>query len=139
MVPGLGPATAAKIVSAFGDQSLAVLSSPDAEARLASVRGLGKLTAAKLARAWDATSSERNGVAFLTRLGLKPLLARLGFARQALHAAVLGFIHPLSGQALRFASPLPDDMRELIGELRGRAEPPGDADGSIWSTSGPAR
>ena len=73
------------------------------------------------------------------RAGLKPLLARLGFARQALHAAVLGFIHPLSGQALRFASPLPDDMRELIGELRGRAEPPGDADGSIWSTSGPAR
>ena len=76
MVPGLGPATAAKIVAAFGDQSLAVLSSPDAEAKLAGVRGLGKLTAAKLARAWDATSSERNGVAFLTRLGLKPLLAQ---------------------------------------------------------------
>ena len=49
---------------------------------------------------------------------LRPLLTRLGFARQALHAAVLGFIHPVSGEALRFESPLPDDMRELLVELR---------------------
>ena len=48
---------------------------------------------------------------------LRPLLARLGFHRQALHAAVLGFIHPISGTALRFESPVPADMRELLGEL----------------------
>jgi 23S rRNA pseudouridine1911/1915/1917 synthase len=49
---------------------------------------------------------------------LRPLLTRLGFTRQALHAAVLGFIHPVSGDAVRFESPLPDDMRELLVELR---------------------
>jgi len=32
------------------------------------------------------------------------------FARQMLHAAVLGFRHPVSGVALRFTSPLPEDM-----------------------------
>lgn len=48
---------------------------------------------------------------------LRPLLARLGFQRQALHAAELGFIHPVSGQPLHFASSTPVDMRELIVEL----------------------
>jgi len=47
---------------------------------------------------------------------LRPLLARLGFVRQALHAAVLGFVHPVSGEALRFSSDLPPDMRELIDQ-----------------------
>lgn len=51
--------------------------------------------------------------------GLRPVLDRLGFARQALHAAELGFIHPVRHEALRFASPLPADMRELIDELGG--------------------
>jgi 23S rRNA pseudouridine1911/1915/1917 synthase len=41
------------------------------------------------------------------------------FPRQALHAAVLGFAHPLSGAALRFASPLPADMAALLSCLRG--------------------
>jgi 23S rRNA pseudouridine1911/1915/1917 synthase len=46
----------------------------------------------------------------------RPVLARLGFGRQALHAAVLGFDHPVIGTALRFTSELPPDMRELIDE-----------------------
>ncbi|MBA3055457.1 MAG: RluA family pseudouridine synthase [Sphingomonadales bacterium] len=50
---------------------------------------------------------------------LRPLLARLDFHRQALHAAVLGFVHPISGAQVRFSSELPDDMRELLAELRG--------------------
>ncbi|MEO5706541.1 MAG: RluA family pseudouridine synthase [Alteraurantiacibacter sp.] len=49
-----------------------------------------------------------------TPAALRPLLKELGFARQALHAAVLGFIHPVTGQRLRFESALPADMRELI-------------------------
>ncbi len=49
---------------------------------------------------------------------IKPLLNRLDFQRQALHAAVLGFIHPVSGAALRFASEMPPDMGELLAELR---------------------
>ena len=48
---------------------------------------------------------------------LRPLLDRLGFRRQALHAAELGFIHPASGEHLLFRADLPPDMRELIDEL----------------------
>ena len=40
------------------------------------------------------------------------------FPRQALHAATLGFTHPVTGQALSFESPLPDDMAGLIERLR---------------------
>jgi 23S rRNA pseudouridine1911/1915/1917 synthase len=50
---------------------------------------------------------------------LRPLLTRLGFRRQALHAAVLGFIHPVSGHALSFRATTPVDLGELIVELRG--------------------
>ena len=45
--------------------------------------------------------------------------AAAGFSRQALHAAVLGFVHPVSGAALRFESPLPDDLASLLDALRG--------------------
>ena len=48
---------------------------------------------------------------------LRPVLQQLGFARQALHAAVLGFVHPVSGTAVRFASVAPQDMQELLHEL----------------------
>ena len=41
----------------------------------------------------------------------------LGFPRQALHAAVLGFHHPVTGDALRFESALPDDMVALRDAL----------------------
>ncbi|MXP41772.1 RluA family pseudouridine synthase [Altererythrobacter soli] len=47
---------------------------------------------------------------------LRPILQKLGFQRQALHAAVLGFVHPVTGDRLRFESDLPPDMRELIDE-----------------------
>jgi 23S rRNA pseudouridine1911/1915/1917 synthase len=42
-----------------------------------------------------------------------------GLKRQALHAAVLGFRHPISGEALRFESPLPEDMARLQAQLEG--------------------
>ena len=47
---------------------------------------------------------------------LRPLLSALRFHRQALHAAVLGFIHPVNQERMRFESELPADMRELIDE-----------------------
>lgn len=40
------------------------------------------------------------------------------FARQALHAAHLGFIHPISGKKMMFDSNLPADIQELLSELR---------------------
>jgi 23S rRNA pseudouridine1911/1915/1917 synthase len=44
-------------------------------------------------------------------------IAEAGLKRQALHAAVLGFRHPITGEALRFESPLPDDMAQLQARL----------------------
>ena len=40
------------------------------------------------------------------------------FPRQALHAATLGFVHPVTGERLDFASPLPADMAALLDALR---------------------
>ena len=42
-----------------------------------------------------------------------------GLTRQALHAAVLGFVHPVTSQAMRFETPLPDDLRRLEVALDG--------------------
>jgi 23S rRNA pseudouridine1911/1915/1917 synthase len=53
-----------------------------------------------------------------TPKSLRPLLERLGFARQALHAAELGFAHPVTGEVVQFRSDLPSDMQELIDQLR---------------------
>jgi 23S rRNA pseudouridine1911/1915/1917 synthase len=59
----------------------------------------------------------------LSQKALSPraIEAAQGFTRQALHAAVLGFDHPVSGAALRFESPVPTDMAALIAALRGEA------------------
>ena len=43
---------------------------------------------------------------------------RKAFSRQALHAAVLGFTHPITAEKLRFESPIPADMQELFRALR---------------------
>jgi 23S rRNA pseudouridine1911/1915/1917 synthase len=48
---------------------------------------------------------------------VREAVAAAGLKRQALHAAVLGFIHPVTGQALRFESPLPADMAQLQANL----------------------
>ncbi|WP_414633039.1 RluA family pseudouridine synthase [Brevundimonas sp. UBA7664] len=40
-------------------------------------------------------------------------IAEAGLTRQALHAAILGFIHPVTGEALRFETAPPEDMRLL--------------------------
>lgn len=47
---------------------------------------------------------------------LKPLLKEIGFARQALHAATIGFEHPVTRQRVSFTADLPADMQELIDE-----------------------
>jgi 23S rRNA pseudouridine1911/1915/1917 synthase len=48
----------------------------------------------------------------------RKILNELGFHRQALHAAELGFIHPVTKGRLSFASPLPSDMQQLFKALR---------------------
>ena len=53
-----------------------------------------------------------------TRESHKALLKDLGFARQALHAGILGFNHPISGEFLKFESPIPSDIQLLLTRLR---------------------
>jgi 23S rRNA pseudouridine1911/1915/1917 synthase len=45
------------------------------------------------------------------------LLKELGFHRQALHAAELGFTHPVTKRRLSFSSAMPTDMQELFKAL----------------------
>jgi 23S rRNA pseudouridine1911/1915/1917 synthase len=49
---------------------------------------------------------------------VRAAIAATGLKRQALHAAVLGFRHPVTGEDLRFESPLPADMAQLEARLR---------------------
>src|SRR5262245_489688 len=46
--------------------------------------------------------------------------ARGGLARPALHAALLGFTHPRSGEPMRFEAPLAADLEELVAALERR-------------------
>ena len=52
----------------------------------------------------------------VTEAGLE---AVKNFSRQALHAAVLGFVHPVSNTNISFEVPIPGDMQNLIVALRG--------------------
>jgi len=47
---------------------------------------------------------------------LKSVVSR--FTRQALHAGLLAFSHPDSGDVMRFESPYPTDFKELLVKLR---------------------
>lgn len=49
-----------------------------------------------------------------TRPAHRNILKELGFHRQALHAAHLGFVHPVNSSSLAFDSQLPMDMQELF-------------------------
>ena len=60
------------------------------------------------------------GAGFASRAAKLSDEARTALAalnRQALHAAELGFIHPISGERLHFESPPPADMARLLTAL----------------------
>jgi 23S rRNA pseudouridine1911/1915/1917 synthase len=46
-------------------------------------------------------------------VSIRAAIAEAGLTRQALHASVLGFVHPVTGEALRFETALPPDMAAL--------------------------
>jgi 23S rRNA pseudouridine1911/1915/1917 synthase len=50
----------------------------------------------------------------------KPVVDHSGAQRQALHAAELGFKHPVTGQQLAFTTPMPADMGHLLVKLRAK-------------------
>jgi 23S rRNA pseudouridine1911/1915/1917 synthase len=61
------------------------------------------------------------GIGRIRSIGDVEVRARLkAMERQALHACRLGFTHPLTGEAMRFTSPLPEDMASLCAFLRGQ-------------------
>lgn len=47
-----------------------------------------------------------------------PAKNKAGAKRQMLHAKVLGFMHPVSGEYMEFESPLPEDMEKVIAKTR---------------------
>jgi 23S rRNA pseudouridine1911/1915/1917 synthase len=47
-----------------------------------------------------------------------PAKNKAGAKRQMLHAKILGFIHPSSGEYLEFESPLPDDFETVLEKTR---------------------
>ena len=53
-------------------------------------------------------------------VGEAGVAAVAGFRRQALHAATLGFVHPVTTEDLEFEAPLPDDMTALLRALGGQ-------------------
>jgi 23S rRNA pseudouridine1911/1915/1917 synthase len=62
------------------------------------------------------------GAGFRTKANLLPEPARTrvaAFPRQALHARLLGFRHPVTGEPLRFEAPVPRDMQEVLDSLLG--------------------
>jgi len=62
------------------------------------------------------------GTGFATgasRLSLDAAAALAALGRQALHATLLGFEHPITGALLAFESPPPPDLAALISALRG--------------------
>ncbi len=52
-------------------------------------------------------------------VGEAGVAAAATFGRQALHAATLGFVHPVSKETLEFEAPMPADMRDLLRALGG--------------------
>jgi 23S rRNA pseudouridine1911/1915/1917 synthase len=50
-------------------------------------------------------------------LAVREAIAEAGLSRQALHASVLGFVHPITGEKLRFETQLPSDMAGLAARL----------------------
>lgn len=62
------------------------------------------------------------GRAFFTKVNVLP--AELGdlvrnFPRQALHARLLAFRHPVTDELMKFEAPLPEDFAELLDGFRG--------------------
>ncbi|RYH02357.1 RluA family pseudouridine synthase [Salipiger sp. IMCC34102] len=53
-------------------------------------------------------------------VGEDGVAAARAFPRQALHAATLGFVHPVTGAEMSFEADLPGDMRDLVEALHTR-------------------
>ena len=102
MVKGIGPALAARIVKAFGLQTLAVLEQNPS--RLREVPGLGKAKAKLITEAWEAHRGTREVLILLQSHGVSPALAGL---------------HPAHLRAGRTAEVLRQNPYRLAQEVHG--------------------
>lgn len=114
IVPGGKPAlTYFKVISIFGDYASLV------ECRLATGRTHQirvHMTSIGHPLVGDQLYGKGN------RKSTAPVTAKTlltAFPRQALHAKILGFDHPISGEKLLFESELPSDFKGLIDSLKG--------------------
>lgn len=85
LVPGIGKGLAARLVDAFGDQTLEIIATQSD--RLLEVPGIGKGRAGKIAEAVRLRRDEAESLSFLHGLGLGPSLARKVFERYGFDAA----------------------------------------------------
>lgn len=72
-------------------------------------------------------SGRRNQIRLHAMLAGHPLVGeplyrkregKIPFPRQALHAWKLGFVHPTTGEPVRFEAPVPADLQRLLASLR---------------------
>lgn len=107
--------TRARIVQAFGSPSVAALVECWLETgRTHQIRV--HMTHAGHSLIGDPTYGGRRKLSEKA-LSSQGIAAARDFGRQSLHAAVLGFQHPVTGETVRFEAPIPDDMRALIEAL----------------------
>jgi len=59
------------------------------------------------------------GQARASKIKTSPIISKviMGLSRQALHAKLLGFIHPATEEYMEFESPIPDDIQNVIDAL----------------------
>ena len=76
VLPGVGKATAEKLVNHFGVDVFEVFDSPDAELKLRQCPGIGAKTAEKLAKSWGDSRGRRDASRFLEQHGVVPALAQ---------------------------------------------------------------
>jgi exodeoxyribonuclease V alpha subunit len=74
LVPGVGPAVAARLVQRFGDKTLEVISTQSA--RLREVSGIGQKRASAIADAVRSRAAEAEALSYLQGLGLGPAISR---------------------------------------------------------------
>ncbi len=65
----------------------------------------------------DYEGRKAHGIALTNKLKEEIKLLLDLMPRQALHAKILGFTHPVTGEQMHFDSPLPEDIQNLIDHL----------------------
>jgi 23S rRNA pseudouridine1911/1915/1917 synthase len=70
----------------------------------------------------DVTYGSEARIKSVNGLSLRKMISELG--RFALHAAELGFVHPSSGEPMRFSTPWPSEMHSILDHCGFSHDPP---------------